>query len=309
MTSFIITGATSMIGISLCQYLSSFDSHKVYAVCREGSDGLKHIPEKDNIKIIHSDLEHISDIANVIDHADVFINLAWTNTDQKGRNDAILQGINVDYAKEAMHVAALKGCQLFVEAGSQAEYGFIQDLITEETPCNPEVEYGKAKLRVFQEGSILCNSMGLKYLHLRIFSTFGENDRPWTLIMSAIDKMLKNEDLQLSSCTQNWNYLYVNDCARQIFLLCEYLINKPNFKSGVYHIASKDTRPLKNFLEEMKFVLNSYSILNYGSVIPAKKVSLNPSIAKTEKAIAFISEVTFAEAIKRIVKINYNIQL
>ncbi len=298
-----------MIGIALCQYLSSFDGHLVYAVCREDSNGLKRLPVNANIKVVYSDLKYIDDIAKVIDRADVFINLAWTNTDQKGRNSAILQGLNVDYAKEAIRVAALKGCKLFVEAGSQAEYGFVEDLITEETPCNPELEYGKAKLRVFNEGSLLCESVGLKYLHLRIFSTFGENDRPWTLIMSAIDKMLKNEDLELSSCKQNWNYLYVTDCAKQIFLLCQYLFNKSEFKLGVYHIASKDTRSLKNYMEEMKSVLKSSSVLHYGSIVPAKQVSLNPSVTKTENAIRFTNEISFADAIKLIVRNNYNIQL
>jgi UDP-glucose 4-epimerase len=309
MKSFIITGATSMIGIELCQYLSSFDGNVVYAVCREDSNVLKRLPVNANIKVVYSDLEHISDIAKIIDKADVFINLAWTNTDYEGRNSAFLQGLNVDYSKEAIRVAALKGCKLFVEAGSQAEYGYVQDLITEETPCNPEIEYGKAKLRLLHEGSVLCNSLGLKYLHLRIFSIFGENDRPWTLIMSAIDKMLKNEDMELSSCKQNWNYLYVTDCAKQIFLLCNYLFNKSDFRKGVYHIASKDTRPLKNYIEEMKSVLKSSSVFHYGSVIQVKQVSLNPSVTKTENAIKFTNETSFANAIKLIASKNYNIQL
>lgn len=296
-----------MIGISLCQYISSLNDCMVYAVCREGSSGLNKLPANKNIEVVFSDLENICNITSKINHADVFINLAWTNTDHEGRNNAILQGINVDYAKEAIHIAALMGCKLFVEAGSQAEYGFVQDLITEETPCNPEVEYGKAKLRILTEGSELCNSLGLKYLHLRIFSIFGENDRPWTLIMSAIDKMLKNENLELSSCKQNWNYLYVTDCAKQIFLLSEYIINNPDFKTGVFHIASKDTRPLRVFIEEMKTVLKSSSVLHYGCFIPAKQVSLNPSVEKTDKAIGFINDVSFDDAIKIIVlkKLQY----
>lgn len=298
-----------MIGISLCQYISSLNGYFVYAVCRKESSGLNKLPINNQLKVIFFEIENICNIANKIDHADVFINLAWTNTDHEGRNNAELQSINVNYAKDAMRLAALIGCRLFVEAGSQAEYGNLQEFITEETPCNPEGEYGKAKLRVQQEGSILCNSLGIKYLHLRIFSTFGENDRPWTLIMSAIDKMLKNEDLSLTSCTQKWNFLYVNDCAKQVFLLCEYLINKNTFNSGIYHIASKDTRPLKNFIEEMRFVLKSSSMLQYGSVVQTKQVSLDPSTSKTEKTIGFVNEFSFEEAVKIIANKNYNIQL
>ena len=62
MKSFIITGATSMIGIQLCENLSSL-GYMVYAVCREDSNGLKRLPINDNIKIIYSDLQHISDIS------------------------------------------------------------------------------------------------------------------------------------------------------------------------------------------------------------------------------------------------------
>ncbi len=296
-----------MIGIELCQQISSFSDNIVYAVCREGSSGLKKIPIKDNIKVVYSDLEHISDIAKVIDKADVFINLAWTNTDHVGRNNAYLQGLNVEYAKDAIKVATSLGCKLFVEAGSQAEYGYVHGLITEETPCNPEIEYGRAKLRVLNEGSVLCNILGIEYLHLRIFSIFGENDRPWTLIMSAIDKMLKNEDIKLSSCKQNWNYLYVSDCAKQIYLLCEHLIDKKDYRFGVFHIASKDTRPLIDYVEEIKSVLKSSSVLHYGTVIPVKPVTLSPSIAKTENAIGFTKEISFADAIKKMVSANYNI--
>lgn len=290
-----------MIGVDLCKYILSF-GHRVYAVCREDSNGLKRLPLNDNIKVVHFDLQNIDEISKAIDNADVFINLAWTNTDREGRNSAYLQSVNVEYAMQAIRIAATKGCQLFVEAGSQAEYGYVEDLITEETPCNPEIEYGKAKLRVFNEGSVLCNALGLKYLHLRIFSIFGENDRPWTLIMTAINKMLRNEDLELSSCTQNWNFLYARDCAKQIYLLCDYIIKNPEFKVGVYNIASKDTRSLMDFVEEMKSVLQSTSVLNYGNVISVKQVSLNPSVTKTENAIGFTNEVSFADAINIIVK-------
>ncbi|MBE0651545.1 MAG: NAD(P)-dependent oxidoreductase [Bacteroidales bacterium] len=305
MKTFLITGATSMIGIALIEYISSFDDNIIYAVCREGSDGIKRLPVRESVKIIFSEIQNITNVVKLVQGADIFINLAWTNTDHKGRNDAFLQGLNVDYAEAAIRAAAKVGCKLFVEAGSQAEYGFVKDLITESTPCNPEVEYGKAKLRVYEKGSDLCNSFGIKYLHLRIFSVFGKNDRPWTLIMSSIDKMLKNEDLHLSSCLQSWNYLYVTDCAKQIFLLCEHLFNKPSFKSGVYNIASNDTRRLKDFIEEMKLILKSSSRLIYGSLIPEKLVSLNPSTAKTAKAIGFINEVSFANGVKIIVSENY----
>jgi UDP-glucose 4-epimerase len=309
MATYIITGATSMIGISLCHHISLQSGNMVYAICRRESNGLNKLPTNHQIKIILSDLANLANVEREIDQADIFINLAWTNTDHQGRNDVFLQGLNVSYAMDAIRIAKKLGCKLFVQAGSQAEYGIVNGIITEDTPCNPEVEYGKAKLRVLNEGSALCQILGLTYLHLRIFSVFGENDRPWTLIMSAIDKLLKNEVLHLSACTQNWNYLYARDCARQIVLLCTLIFNKPFITSDVYHIASRNTRPLKDFLEEMKSIINSSGKLLYGSMIPAKIISIHPSIEKTESVIGFTNEISFSDAIKQIVSINYGTSL
>ncbi len=307
MQKYIITGATSMIGLELCKQITSL-GHFVFAVCRQHSEGIQRLPKSSNLKIVYSELNDIKNISDSIEKADVFIHLAWSNTDHEGRNNAYLQALNVEYANDAIKVASQLGCKLFVEAGSQAEYGYKNELITEETICEPELEYGKAKLRVLTEGAMLCNSLNINYLHLRIFSVFGENDRPWTLIMSAIDKMLINEDLELSLCTQNWNYLYVNDCAKQIRLLCEHFVVKNDFSSNVFNIASNETRPLKSFIEEMKMVLTSSSNLKYGSIKPSKVVSLNPSVNKTERIIGFTNEINFMDAIKIIQnkKLNLN---
>lgn len=304
--TYLITGATSMIGIALCEYISSIDGNVVYAVCRENSNGIKRLPSQKNVKIIFSEIQNIAKIAEQIHHVDIFINLAWTNTDHQGRNDAYLQGLNVGYAMDAIQVAAKIGCKLFVEAGSQAEYGVVNEIITEDTPCNPEVEYGKAKLKVLNEGSVVCHSLGLKYLHLRIFSVFGENDHPWTLISTAIDKMLKQEQLDLSLCLQNWNFLYSLDCAKQITLLSEHAFNSNDFNTDIFHIASNDTRQLKEYIEEMKSVLKSESNICYGSLAIPKPVTLTPSVKKTFQTIGFINDLSFSDALRIIVKKKYN---
>lgn len=297
--NYVITGATSMLGISMCEYLS-LAGHTVYAVCRQSSLNLTKIPQNEHIHLLYSDLEHIATILSELPVADVFINFAWGNTDHQGRDNEELQNHNVFNALACIDVASKLGCRLFVEAGSQAEYGYVPTLITEETPCHPETAYGKAKLKVQELGSTQCLKCDMKYLHLRIFSTFGENDRPWTLVMSAIKKLRNNESLQLSSCTQSWNYLYVKDCVKQIGLLCEYALSSKVYVSDIFHIASEDTRMLRSYVEEIKRVLNSSSELLFGSVRPSHAVSLKPSIVKTKEAIDFISDYSFAASIKLI---------
>ena len=192
------------------------------------------------------------------------------------------------------------GCRLFVEAGSQAEYGTVLTPISEQTPCNPFSAYGKAKLETFQRLSELSAQLGIKYLHLRIFSLYGETDHPWTLVMSSLDKMLRNEAIDLSPCTQQWNFLYVKDATRQVVTLCDYALSRQDFRSEVFNIASDDSRPLKEFVERMKELAGSKSPLNYGAITPQNVVSLLPDMTKTRNVVGTLSEYSFDNVITSI---------
>lgn len=298
---FVITGATSFIGLELIDYLLAHN-HSVVAVCRQDSKGLSFIPHE--VEIVASKMCDYGRLCDSIPKADVFVNLAWGGTGHDGRNVVDIQNENITYTIAAMHAAAKMGCKVFVEAGSQAEYGATTEPQTEDSNCNPFSEYGKAKLKVKQELFKLSEQLDINYIHLRIFSLFGEKDHPWTLIMSAVDKMLKNEQLDLSPCTQNWNFLYVKDAVRMITILCENAVDNISFKHEVYNIASDDTRQLKEFVERIKFLTGSSSILNYGANIPHNYVSLQPNIRKTIDAIGFTEFHNFDDVICRIVKLN-----
>lgn len=292
---FVITGATSFIGLELIKYLL-VHKHTVTAVCRPNSKGTLSIPK--GVEIVTSEMCNYGELYNKITSAEVFINLAWGGTGQDGRNVVDIQNENITYTIDAMSAAKKMGCKLFLEAGSQAEYGSTTSPQREDSVCNPFSEYGKAKLKVNEELFALSETLDIKYIHLRIFSIFGENDHPWTLVMSAIDKMLKNEPVELSHCTQNWNFLYVKDAVRIITLLCENAVKEPTFSHEVYNVASDDTRVLKDFVEEMKLLTKSQSELIYGAITPQNLVSLQPDIKKTVSVVKSLSEYSFEQVIQ-----------
>jgi len=301
---FVITGATSFIGVELVNYLL-LNHHQIVAVCRPDSKGIQKLPL--GVEIVAAEMSEYGNLPNIVHSADVFVNLAWGGTGHDGRNVQDVQKENVIHTIAAMFAADKLGCKVFVEAGSQAEYGTVLTKISEDLPCRPFSEYGKAKLEVKNKLFDLSRQLGIKYVHLRIFSLFGENDHPWTLIMSSLDKMLRNETVDLSPCTQKWNFLYIKDAVRQIYLLCTYALENPDYKAEVYNIASKDTRFLKEFVMEMYEQTHTKSILNFGSMIPANVVSLDPDTTKTEKAIGFISDSVFENIINNIIS-NYQQQ-
>lgn len=295
---YLITGATSFLGVELTRAIIN-QGNDVIAICRHGSHGIAQIPEKTNI--VYAEMKDYHSLSAKIDHADVFIHLAWAGTGHDGRDNTDIQSQNVQHTKPAMIAAHQMGCKLFVMAGSQAEYGITSEPQKEDMECHPFSEYGKAKLQVQQECSRMAEELGMKYMHLRIFSLFGENDHSWTLVMSCIDKMLKNEPIDLSTCTQQWNFLYVRDAANKIILLCECAIQNEDYKQEIYNIASSDTRPLREFVERMRELTHSESEIHYGAIQPSHVVSLQPDVSKMTNVIGLFSAEDFDITIKRII--------
>lgn len=298
--SYVITGATSFLGNRLSRHLLA-EGQQVYAVCRNTEAARQKLGSHEHLVLVEASLADYHRLATIIRKADVFIHLAWEGTGHDGRNMTEVQQANIQHSHEALQQAQLMGCQLFVEAGSQAEYGTQLQTITEETPCQPFSEYGKAKLAVCHHGFEVAKQQGIKYLHLRIFSLFGEDDHPWTLVMSCVDRMLKNEPIALSSCTQNWNFLYIADAVRQISLLCQYALRRDDFRHEVFNIASDDTRQLRDFVEEMYRLTGSSSQLQYGANPQQNVVSLQPDTSKLRQAIHFVSSYTFEQVIQIII--------
>lgn len=297
---FVVTGATGFIGREVVAFLLK-QGHVVYCVCRPNSPKVSVLPKNDNIRTVYASMADYSTLSGQVSEADVLLNLAWDGITREGRDFTDVQRDNIHYALQLMDAAKEMGCRVFVETGSQAEYGVVNDVITEDTACNPFSDYGRAKLALKEAASEYAEKIDLKYLHLRIFSVYGENDHPWAMISSCTEKMLNNVDVDLSDCRQQWNFLYVKDCAKQIVLLSEWAFSRMATSHEVFNLASNDTRILKSFIEEMYCMTGSESGLHFGKIIPQYRVSLNPDISKMKKAIGFVSDYSFAQGYQNVI--------
>ena len=294
---YFVTGASSFIGIELCRYLTE-NGHEVIAMSRNANAQLDEIANGGRLKVFDATMQNLTERVKDVT-ADVFIHLAWAGTKQEERNNPAVQNENVKFSLEYVKLAQRMGCKLYVDAGSQAEYGIVQGTITEETPCHPFSAYGKAKLRMYHESCKLTEQMGMKYIHLRILSVYGEQDHPNTLVISSMRKLQANEPIEMRSGGQKWNYVYVKDAARQIAELSFFALSNDNFRHEVYNIASNDTRQLQDFVTVMKVICQSSSMLNFGGYDPEKDVNLTPDRSKTEGIIKPLTEYRFEEIIRK----------
>ena len=297
---FFITGASSFIGVELCRYLSD-NGHQVIAMSRKENEQLSAIAASGNLQVFYADMQNLIEKAKDV-KADVFVHLAWAGALLGQRDNQELQEGNIRFSLECVGLSKRMGCQLYVDAGSQAEYGIVPGVLTEDTPCDPVSAYGKAKLKMYHETRELTQKLGVKYIHLRILSVYGENDHPNTLITSSLRKLRNNEPIEMRSGGQKWNYVYVKDAARQIIGLSLHALEKEDFKQEVYNVASNDTRKLEDFIKVMKDIIGSSSELKFGGYNLDKDVNLNPKTDKLDRLIIPLTKWKFEAVIKGLIE-------
>ncbi len=137
----VITGATSIIGISLIKRLIC-ENIEVTAIVRPNSDRIGLLPRSILLNIIECDLNNLR-MANVKanNNFDIFFHLGWDSKYENSRHNVYGQLRNVFYTIEAVELAHKLGCSVFVGAGSQAEYGRVSDSLSPLSLEKPENAY------------------------------------------------------------------------------------------------------------------------------------------------------------------------
>ena len=149
----------------------------------------------------------------------------------------------------------------------------------------------------------------MKFLDLRIFSVYGVGDHETTLVHTLVQAVLAGQSMDLSPCSQMWNFMEARDLARAIAFLLE-----GGFGSGTYDLCSQDSRPLKDYVLEIeslgkaflekkdgKTLSTSSSLLRFGERASNAEgpVDLKPSI-KDLYDRGFQEKISFQQGIEEL---------
>lgn len=295
----ILTGATGGIGTAL---LDNF-IHKgieVLVLVREGSDRNGKIKKHPLIKVKNCSLENLKDLKNDTDKEyDVFYHFAWSGTFGNARNDMYLQNKNVEYTLDAVSAAKEFGCKTFIGAGSQAEYGRYEGVLTADTPVFPENGYGIAKLCAGQMSREYAHQLGLKHIWVRILSIYGPNDGTQTMVMSTIEKLKNGRLAEFTKGEQLWDYLYSGDAAEAFRLLGE-----KGQDGKVYVLGSGQTKPLYEYINIIAEQLNGKDLINIGAIPYAEKqvMHLCADISELKNDVGWEPKTEFKNGIKKVLE-------
>lgn len=308
MNTVVVTGAAGFAGCNLTEKLIE-QGCTVYACLRPASEHNKRLePLMASGKLIpvKLDISEITKLPELIEKfnsvPDTFFHLAWNG----GRDDFHEQYKNVDDTVNALEVCAKLGCKRFICTGSQAEYGITDKVQTENMMPNPFSAYGAAKTAAMYLTRRRAKQLNTEWIWGRIFSLYGKYEPSNTLIQYLINAAKNNEEIHVTSASQNWDYLDAGDCAEALIALGEH-----GKDEEIYNIAYGDYRPLKEFIAETVTTAAKYSdcsfslhnsdksqnissLIHYDKTAEAA-VSLQPSIDKIKRDTGWFPKTRFGE--------------
>jgi len=294
-----------MLAIALIDLLVK-EGYDVVAVIRPGSTRAGNVPVGENVTVVELDMEEICTLPEVlrssgIDGAELFFHFAWDGTHGDSRNDMDIQIRNIRYSVEAVRAAAGLGCEAFMGAGSQAEYGRVKDgtKLAPDTPCFPENGYGIGKLCAGQMTRVEARKLGIKHIWVRILSTYGAYDGMHTMVMSGIKTMLEGRKASYTKGEQMWDYLYCKDAAKAFFLALTKGVD-----GKVYPVGSGSVRPLREYITAIRDEAGPGLDIGFGEVdyYPGQVMYLCADIDELTKDTGFVPEYSFEDGIKETVE-------
>lgn len=300
MRKIIITGPTGAVGTALIEEALS-TGVQVVAVCRPKSKRLFSIPDDSNVRIVECALRDIANLPGLLpgETFDAFFHLAWDGTYGEARQDWDLQESNVHFCIDAVEAAYNLGCDVFVGAGSQSEYGHVDGALHPEMPCDPDNGYGAAKLAAAIMSRARCKTLGMRHEWCRIISLYGPGDGSHTLISQVISKLSGGEHLSCTKGDQVWDYIYNKDAA------CAFMaIAKKGRDGSVYNLGSGQTRLLREYIESIRDQIDPAAQIGFGEIdyYPNQVMHLEADIENLKEDTGFSPVYTFEEGIKETIE-------
>jgi nucleoside-diphosphate-sugar epimerase len=259
----VITGANGFIGANIAMHFLS-KGYKVIGLVRSASNLSRCAAFIENAGFTLFYYEDVNLAEQLKAQTDlVLIHTAWQGVTAQERIDWSIQFKNLDLGFNLLQLAKECSFTTMIGLGSQAEYGSFEGRIDENYPCNPNTAYGLNKYMLSQLWSRFCEENNIQWYWLRLFSVYGLMEDEHWFITNLITRLQKNEDIALTGGEQQYDYLFVEDLAKNI----EALINaNAGGSSGVYNLSANQSIQLKEVAGMVKELIPSKGELLFGKI-------------------------------------------
>jgi nucleoside-diphosphate-sugar epimerase len=286
----LITGISGFLGSWLCRVLR--EDHEVVGLIRETSE-LHRISDLGDVKIIRLEPNSWSGFI-AESRPDALILNHWSGVNNESRN-APEQDKNIWAIHQMAKAALLAGTKTIIGVGSQAELGPNGSTISENEMDNPTTVYGRAKVETRLAIEDLVKGTEVRFIWMRIFSTYGPLDEGTWLIPKIVDSLVNNREIGLTKGEQQWSYLHAYDlaCAFQT------VIEKPGLK-GVVSVGNPQTISVHEVASIIGGILEKKELLRFGALdYRSDQVMRLEPLCETLTSTGWFPQISFDEGIKQ----------
>ncbi len=189
-------------------------------------------------------------------------------------------------------------CRRFVFASSIMEYEISSLMSTDATP-GINTLYSSAKVAADYMARTRAGTLEVDFIRAVISNIYGPGEVSPRLVNISIRKLLNGEHCAFSAGEQMYDFIYIDDAAKTFVAIGER--GKAN---KTYYIGSKELKPLKCFLCELRDQVDPSIEIGLGE-LPFDGVSLSYNefdINAVENDTGFSPTVSFSEGIKRTIE-------
>jgi len=279
----LVTGASGFVGSYTVEQLLADGTRAVAAIVRPGSN-LWRLDRSlvDRLTLIEGDLDRPESYRDALARfaPDTVVHLAWEGVGPKDRDEA-RQLKNIESSIELLNVAHQVGAAHWIGMGSQAEYGPHMASIRETDATRPTTLYGASKLAVSHLARLRASQHQMRFVWLRLFSTYGPKDHPRWLIPYVTLRLLRGERPQLTEGRQNWDYIHVRDIAAAVVATID-----DSDAEGVYNIGSGRIVTVRRVVERIRDLIDPSLPVGFGELLyrPDQVMHLEADISRLQRA-------------------------
>lgn len=285
-----VTGCTGFVGSYVVEHLLRDPHREVALLMRPGRDPWRLDPGViARASVIRGDLERLDPLREPLARfePDTVVHLAWEGVGPKERDDP-RQLRNIRTSIELLNFAHEVGAKSWVGMGSQAEYGPHMASLRETDATRPTTLYGASKLSVCHLARLGATQRQMRFVWLRLFSTYGPRDHPRWLIPYVAISLLKGERPKLTEGHQNWDYVYVTDIATAVVAVVDDVDAE-----GVYNVGSGRVVTVRRVVERIRDLIDSRLPVGFGELLyrPDQVMHLEADISRLQRATGWSPRV------------------
>ncbi len=256
-----VTGASGFLGSYVVRQLIE-NRHSIAILVRPNSNPWRIADIVSSLTVVAGDLDHPD---CVFEQLSVFapeavLHLGWAGVENRFHNVSE-QDLNTDQILHLLEMCVRLGVGTWIGLGSQAEYGPSDRVIDEGHETNPLTNYGRNKLASGQLADRFCNSHGIRFVWLRLFTAYGPMDNPSWFIPSIALTLLSGKEPEMTAGTQVMDFLYVADAADAIVRIME-----DDQACGIFNLASGSESTVLDVAEKIRELINRELRLSVGAI-------------------------------------------